>query len=53
MLDAAETLFLDRRHEKTIAKERGRGVAMKGVKTEDIHDAATSADPSSFGLHGT
>ena len=52
MLDAAETLFLGRRHEKSIAKERCRGVTMKGVKTEDIHDAAASAGPSSSGLHG-
>ena len=37
MLDAAKTLFLGCRHEKTIAKERGRGVTMKGVQTEDYH----------------
>ena len=53
MLDAAETLLFGGRHENPVAKKRRRGVTVKGVQTEDIHDAAGSADPSSPGLHGT
>ena len=41
MLDAAETLLLGCHHEKTITKERGQDVSMKGIEAEDYYLALT------------